>query len=85
MNITVYSTSTCPYCKLLKDYLNEKGATFTEKLVDQDDNAQKEMLSVSGGFQGVPFTLIENEGKKETIMGFDKGKFESMLGSIGKV
>lgn len=81
MQITVYSTTTCPYCKMLKDYLKEKNITFTEKLVDQDEAARDEMAVASGGFLGVPFTLILTDGSsKETIIGFDKGKLNSVLG-----
>ncbi|OGM20262.1 hypothetical protein A2955_00250 [Candidatus Woesebacteria bacterium RIFCSPLOWO2_01_FULL_37_19] len=81
MQITIYSTTTCPYCKMLKDYLSEKNLTFKEKLVDQDDIARDEMASVSGGFLGVPFTLvIKEDGGKETIIGFDKNRVNEVLG-----
>lgn len=80
MNITVYSTTTCPYCKMVKDYFVSKDISFIEKMVDQDENARNEMMGVSGGFLGVPFTVIVKEdGTKETVVGFDKGKFESLL------
>lgn len=80
MTITVYSTTTCPYCKMLKDYLKEKGVAFTEKLVDQDEAAKEEMIASSNGFLGVPFTVIaKDDGTKETILGFDKGKLEASL------
>ena len=81
MNIVVYATSSCPFCGMVKDYLTQKGLVFTEKLVDQNEEARKEMVDASGGFMGVPFTLVINDtGEKETIMGFDKGKLESILG-----
>ena len=81
MQITVYSTTTCPYCKMLKDYLKEKNITFSEKLVDQDEAAKDEMMTASGGFLGVPFTLVvKDDNSKETIIGFDKGKLNSVLG-----
>ncbi|MFI5241007.1 MAG: glutaredoxin family protein [Microgenomates group bacterium] len=81
MTITIYSTTTCPYCKMLKDYLKTKNIAFVEKLVDQDEAAQKEMSEISGGFLGVPFTLIsKDDGTKETILGFDQGKINSILG-----
>jgi len=80
MNVTIYSTTTCPYCKQLKDYLAEKNITFTEKLIDQDDSARDEMVAISNGFQGVPFVVIEKEGKKETVVGFDKQKINTILG-----
>jgi glutaredoxin len=79
--ITVYSTVTCPYCKMLKDYLTEKGLEFTEKLVDQDDAAMAEMSKNSGGFMGVPFTsIVKEDGAKETVIGFDKTRINSILG-----
>lgn len=81
MKITIYSTTTCPYCKKLKDYFTEKGFEFTEKLVDQDDVAKEEMSKESEGFLGVPFTLIvKDDGSKETIIGFDKGRINGILG-----
>lgn len=79
MKVTIYSTTTCPYCKMLKDYLKEKNVSFEEKLVDQDDAAKEEMVAVSAGFMGVPFILVEKDGKKENIMGFDKGKVDSLI------
>lgn len=80
MNIKIYSTSSCPYCQMLKNYLTEKGIDYVEKLVDQDELAKVEMSTVSGGFLGVPFTIItKNDGAEETIIGFDKGKLDSIL------
>ncbi len=65
---------------MLKDYLSEKGISYTERLVDQDETAKKDMEAISGGFLGVPFTLISFEdGKKETVVGFDKGKINLLL------
>ncbi len=83
MQVTVYSTATCPYCKMLKDYLREKSIAYTEKMVDTDEAAREEMMAVSGGFLGVPFTVVMKDGSKETIIGFDKGKLNSILGLSG--
>jgi len=81
VTITIYSTTTCPYCKMLKDYLTEKNFPYTEKLVDTDDAAREEMMASSGGFLGVPFTIINlDNGGKDTVLGFDKGKLNSILG-----
>lgn len=80
MNIKIYSTVSCPYCKMLKDYLVSKNISFEEKLVDQDEEAKLEMAQVSGGFLGVPFSVVvKDDGTKETIIGFDKGKLEKIL------
>jgi len=65
---------------MLKNYLKGKNISFEEKLVDQDDKAREEMLVDSGGFMGVPFTLVvKDDGTKDTVVGFDKGKFEKIL------
>ncbi len=81
MQVTIYSTTTCPYCKMLKDYLSEKNISYIEKMVDQDDVAKNEMMQASGGFLGVPFTLfVKDDGTKETVLGFDKGKINEILG-----
>ncbi len=81
MQIIVYATTTCPYCKMLKDYLKEKNFAFTEKLVDLDEAAREEMMTSSKGFLGVPFTVVNlDNGAKETIVGFDKGRLDSVLG-----
>ena len=80
MQVTVYSTTTCPYCKMLKDYFIGKSVVFTEKLVDQDDTARDEMVAASGGFLGVPFTIFtKDNGTKETVIGFDKGKIDTLI------
>jgi len=81
MTVTVYSTTTCPYCNMLKNYLKENGVAFSEKLVDQDDAAREEMMKESKGFLGVPFTIVTKEdGTKEDIIGFDKGRVNEIMG-----
>lgn len=80
MQITIYSTTTCPYCKMLKDYLISKSIPFVGKMVDTDDAAREEMMAVSGGFLGVPFSVIvKDDGTKDTVIGFDKGKISQLL------
>jgi len=80
MKVTIYSTTSCPYCKMLKDYLTLKNISFVEKIVDQDETAKDEMAVESCGFLGVPFTvLVKEDGSKHTIIGFDKGKLEEIL------
>jgi glutaredoxin len=66
---------------MLKDYLTEKKFAYMEKLVDMDEAAKTEMIASSGGFLGVPFTIISlDNGTKETVLGFDKGKIDKVLG-----
>lgn len=80
MKFVLYSTTSCPYCGMLKEYLKTKNISFEERLVDQDEAAKTEMSSVSGGFLGVPFSAItKDSGEVVTVVGFDKGKLEEIL------
>jgi glutaredoxin len=65
---------------MLIGYLKEKNFPFTEKKVDQDKNAEVEMAQASGGFLGVPFTVIEKDGNNQAVIGFDKNKLDTILG-----
>ncbi|MEO8104738.1 MAG: glutaredoxin family protein [Candidatus Saccharibacteria bacterium] len=77
--ITVYSTTTCPYCVMLKRWLDDKSIPYTNYMVDQNPIAAQNMINLSGQ-RGVPFSTIEGEdGQLEKILGFDRPRFESAL------
>jgi len=66
---------------MLTDYLDEKKISYTEKLLDQDENAKDEMSKISGGFLGVPFMAITmDDGTLQTVVGFDKNRINEILG-----
>lgn len=77
--VTMYTTKTCPFCKMQKDYLNSKNIQFTEILVDENPDEAQKMIEISGQM-GVPFTTIEkDDGQKVNILGFDKTKINEAL------
>lgn len=80
MEITVYGTATCVYCYSLKQWLRKEGYEFTEKYVEQDQAAAKEMVDISGQ-NGVPFTTIKHEGSDtiEGVLGFDRITIEQII------
>lgn len=75
MTVKVYSTPTCPYCRLTKDFLKEKGIAFSDIDVAADPSAANEMVKKSGQM-GVP--VIEVNGS--VIVGWNKGALEEALG-----
>ncbi len=77
-NIKVYSTPTCGYCTMLKDFLNSKNVEFEEIDVASDQEAAKEMVEKTGQM-GVPVSVIEKDGKEEIIVGFDQAKIIELL------
>lgn len=79
MKITVYSTATCPYCVMLKRWLDEKKLAYTDYMVDKNPYAAQVMMQQSGQ-RGVPFTTIEHDdGTVDKILGFDRPRFEAVL------
>lgn len=78
--ITIYTTTTCPYCKMEKEYLTSKDIPYENIFVDQDPKAAEEMVKISGQM-GVPFTVItKDDNSKVTILGFDKNRLNQTLG-----
>ena len=77
--VTMYTTRTCPFCKMQKDYLNSKNILFSEILVDEKPEEAQKMIAISGQM-GVPFTLIvKDNGEQENILGFDRAKIDQAL------
>lgn len=74
MTITVYSTPTCPYCKMAKDFLKENKVEFEDVDLTSDQAAAEELMKKSGQMV-VP--QIEIDG--EIMIGFDEEKLKSKL------
>ncbi len=74
MNVIVYSTPTCPYCVMAKDYLNEKNIPFENVDISGNPARAKEMIQKSGQ-RGVP--VIDVDGT--IIVGFDRNRLETLL------
>ena len=74
-NIKIYTTPTCAFCKMAKDYFKSKNLEYTEYDVSKDIPKQKEMIEKTGQF-GVP--VIDVNGK--IVIGFDKPKINEYLG-----
>lgn len=73
--VKVYSTLTCPYCKLAKKFLEDNNIPYQDLNVGEDKAAREEMISKSGQM-GVP--VIEIGG--EIVVGFDEAQVKEKLG-----
>ncbi|MBI4128184.1 MAG: glutaredoxin family protein [Parcubacteria group bacterium] len=71
--VTIYTTPTCTYCKMTKQYFKEQGVEYNEVDVSVNPQAAQEMIHKSGQM-GVPVIAIADaDGKNEAIVvGFDK-------------
>ena len=73
-NVTIYTTPTCGYCHMAKQYLSEKQIPFEEKNVSLDHTAAEEMIRKSNQM-GVP--VIDVDG--QIIIGFDQSRLAQLL------
>lgn len=77
--IKIYSTTTCPYCKMLKQYLNEKNIQFEDVLIDQEPDQMQVSVDTCGSM-GVPCThIIKDDGTEVNILGFNKSEIDKAL------
>jgi len=78
MDVTVYTTPTCPYCHHVKDFLKGRGVEFCEHDVSVDRAAAEEMVRKSGQM-GVPVTIVGDE----VVVGFDHARLAQLLADRG--
>ncbi|HLC46313.1 MAG TPA: glutaredoxin domain-containing protein [Candidatus Nanoarchaeia archaeon] len=72
--VKVYSTTSCPYCVMAKDFLKKNNIAFEDINVGIDREKAKEMVQLSSQ-NGVPVIAIGSE----IIIGFDKEKLKKAL------
>lgn len=73
--VTIYTTPTCGYCHMAKEYFKEEGVEYEEKDVSVDAEARAEMVNKTNQM-GVPVIEIG----KDVIIGFNKPKLVELLG-----
>ena len=72
--VVIYSTPTCPFCKRAKDYLAQKGISYTDINVAVDREKAKEMIQKSGQM-GVPVIIVDDE----IVAGFNQARLDELL------
>jgi len=74
MDVKVYTTESCPWCKKVKEFLKENNVKFSEVDVSSNSKAAEEMVEKSGQM-GVPVTEVHGE----MIVGFNEEKLKKVL------
>ena len=74
MNVTVYGTETCFWCKKAKEFLKQNKINYEYYDVAEDDSKREEMMEKSGQL-GVPVLDINGT----IIVGFDIEKIKKLL------
>jgi glutaredoxin-like YruB-family protein len=74
-HVTIYSTPTCHFCQLAKEFLTEKNIPYTNYDVSMDAAKRQEMIQMTGQL-GVPVIVINDS----IMVGFDREKLADKLG-----
>jgi len=74
-SVTIYSTPTCHFCQMAKDFFAEKGIEYTAYDVASDATKRAEMIQLTGQL-GVPVIVIDGE----ISVGFSRERIAQKLG-----
>jgi len=73
--VTIYTTPSCVYCRMAKEFFKKNNVAYEEHNVAEDDRAREEMVKKSRQL-GVP--VIDVNG--EIFVGFDQKGLKKALG-----
>ena len=73
--VTIYSTPTCHFCQMSKEFFAENGIEYTNYDVSKDLERRQKMFDITSQM-GVPVIVIGDD----VVIGFDKEKLSELLG-----
>ena len=73
-SVTIYTTPSCHFCHMAKDFFTANGVKFTDYNVATDLPKRQEMIQKSGQM-GVPVIYVGDK----LIVGFDEEKLRELL------
>lgn len=74
-SVTIFTTPTCVYCKMAKEFFKQNNIQYEEKDVVKDSQARDEMINKSGQM-GVPVIFVGDD----IVVGFDRPRLSELLG-----
>ena len=70
-NITIYTTNTCSYCPMVKQYLKRKGLSYDEVNLEKHPEMQAEVFEKSGALT-VPVTIVtKQDDSQDVVIGYN--------------
>ncbi|OHB09622.1 MAG: hypothetical protein A3G05_01150 [Candidatus Zambryskibacteria bacterium RIFCSPLOWO2_12_FULL_45_14] len=73
--VEIYSTSSCHFCHLAKEFFSTNNISFTDYNVGTDTTKRSEMIEKSGQM-GVPVIIIDD---RDVVIGFDRNALTKLL------
>ena len=83
-DVTIYTTSICPYCHRAKQLLSRKGVAYHEIDVGRDPDLRDEMMDRAGGRHTVPQIFVgqTHVGGCDDLYALDRaGRLDPLLAS----
>ncbi|MEX2014210.1 MAG: glutaredoxin domain-containing protein [Parcubacteria group bacterium] len=74
--VEIYSTESCHFCHMAKEFFAANNVAFTNYNVGADATKRAEMVEKTGQM-GVPVIVIDD---KDIVVGFDKNTLTKLLG-----
>ncbi len=79
--ITIYTTPSCGFCHMAKEFMKEHHMPFTDVNVAADPAKAEEMIHKSGQM-GVPVIAVNRNGSEEIIIGYDQERLAEIAGEF---
>lgn len=78
--VTIYTTTTCAYCPMVKNFVKAKGLDYDEVNLDQQPERQAEAYELSGALT-VPITVVADDAddSKQVVIGYNLAKLAPAL------
>jgi glutaredoxin-like YruB-family protein len=73
--VKIYTTETCGYCKMAKEFFQKNNVEYAEYDVGRDLPRRQEMIEKSGQM-GVPVIMVGTD----MVVGFNKPRLSELLG-----
>lgn len=73
--VSIYTTTTCHFCQMAKEFFKANNVAYTEFNVSTDADKRAEMIEKSGQM-GVPVILIG----EDLVVGYNEPKIKRLLG-----
>lgn len=73
--VQIYSTPSCHFCHMAKDFFKANNVEFTDYDVSNDQAKRDEVIERSGQM-GVPVIFIG----EDMVIGYDEARIKSLLG-----
>ena len=83
-DVTIYTTDYCPYCRRAEKFLSDKGITFKQIDVTNNDEMREKLVELSEGRTTVPQIFIGDEpigGYTDMMALHTRGELDAKLQS----